>query len=52
MFTPYMEEALQSSLIVKELKPERLEVCHGSTVYRPADQLEEYIQEATKKLES
>jgi len=48
MFTPYMDEVLQSSLIVKELKPERLEVCHGNTVFRPAEQLAEYIQKATK----
>ncbi|MBE1556898.1 glyoxylase-like metal-dependent hydrolase (beta-lactamase superfamily II) [Filibacter limicola] len=50
MFTPYMDVALQSSLIVKELKPERLEVCHGSTVFRPADQLEEYVRETERKL--
>lgn len=52
MFTPYMEEALQSSLIVKELKPERVEVCHGSTVFRPAEQLDEYVRQTRRKLES
>lgn len=52
MFTPYMEEALQSSLIVKELKPERVEVCHGSTVFRPAEQLDEYVRQTRSKLES
>lgn len=51
MFTPFMDEALQSSLIVKELNPKRLEVCHGSTVFHPAEQLDEYIQKTTKKLE-
>lgn len=50
MFTPYMDVALQSSFIVEELKPERLEVCHGSTVFRPEDQLEEYVRETGRKL--
>lgn len=51
MFTPYMDVALQSSLIVGDLQPERLEVCHGGTVFRPADQLEEYVRETGRKLE-
>ncbi|MFJ8065402.1 MBL fold metallo-hydrolase [Psychrobacillus sp. NPDC096426] len=49
MFTPFMDEAIQSSAIVKELKPKRLEVCHGSTVFNPAEQLEGYVQKTEKK---
>jgi glyoxylase-like metal-dependent hydrolase (beta-lactamase superfamily II) len=43
MFTADMKEAIRSSAIVGELRPERLEVCHGSSVLRPADQLDEYV---------
>lgn len=50
MFTADMDEAVKSSAIVGTLKPKRLEVCHGSSVFQPADQLEEYIQKMEKKL--
>lgn len=50
MFTPNMEEAVQSSAIVGKLKPKRLEVCHGNAVFNPADQLEEYTRNTERKL--
>ncbi len=50
MFTPNMTEALKSSAIVSELNPKRLEVCHGNTVFNPADQLEEYVRTTEMKL--
>lgn len=50
MFTANMNEAVRSSSIVEKLKPKKLEVCHGSSVYQPANQLEEYIQKMEKKL--
>ncbi|MDQ0062614.1 MBL fold metallo-hydrolase [Paenibacillus harenae] len=43
LFTPDMSEVLQSSTIVSKLLPARLEVCHGSSVSQPADQLDAYI---------
>lgn len=49
MFTPFMDEAIQSSVIVGELKPKRLEVCHGNSVFHPAEQLEEYVRKTEKK---
>ena len=49
MFTPFMDEAIKSSAIVRKLKPKRLEVCHGSTVFNPAEQLEEYVRKTEKK---
>jgi glyoxylase-like metal-dependent hydrolase (beta-lactamase superfamily II) len=42
MFTFDKPQALQSSLIVRTLAPEHLEVCHGGAVRRPAEQLDEY----------
>lgn len=50
MFTANMNEAVRSSSIVRKLKPIKLEVCHGYSVFHPADQLEEYIQKIEKKL--
>lgn len=49
MFTADMKEAVRSSSIIEKLKPVKVEVCHGSTVLNPADQLEEYIQKMEKK---
>lgn len=49
MFTAEMAEAVKSAAIVGRLKPKRLEVCHGSTVFNPVDQLEEYVQKTEKK---
>lgn len=44
MFTFEKARALESSLIVRELSPEHLEVCHGGPVRRPAEQLDEYVR--------
>lgn len=44
VFTANMKEAVQSSKIVETLKPIRLEVCHGGSVFNPADQLDDYLQ--------
>jgi glyoxylase-like metal-dependent hydrolase (beta-lactamase superfamily II) len=46
LFTADMAEAVRSSAIVQQLKPRRLEVCHGEPVFEPADQLHEYLQTA------
>jgi len=43
IFTGDMEEAIRSSAIVKQLKPLRLEVCHGTSVLQPANQLDTYL---------
>lgn len=42
LFTFDKAQALQSSLIVRDLAPEHLEVCHGGAVQQPAEQLDEY----------
>lgn len=44
MFTADMKEAISSSAIVRELKPVRLEVCHGGPVMDPAAGLDEYLR--------
>ncbi len=44
MFTADMKQALNSSLILKTLKPKHLEVCHGEPVIHPADQLDDYLR--------
>ncbi|MCF6136526.1 MBL fold metallo-hydrolase [Pseudalkalibacillus berkeleyi] len=49
MFTYDMEEAVRSSRIVGKLKPKRLEVCHGKAVLNPAEHLDQYIQNTSKK---
>lgn len=49
MFTGNMQEAIQSSLIVKKLKPTRLEVCHSGPVFQPADQIDLYIKKWSKE---
>ncbi len=46
MFTADMEEAVRSSIIVGQLNPQRLEICHGKPVLNPAEQLEEYMKMA------
>jgi len=43
MFTGDMDQAIRSSSIVSQLKPLRLEVCHGTSVLQPADQLDTYL---------
>jgi glyoxylase-like metal-dependent hydrolase (beta-lactamase superfamily II) len=45
MFTFDMPLALESSRIVQELDPLRLEVSHGGSVFRPAQQLADYWKE-------
>ncbi|MFD0710374.1 MBL fold metallo-hydrolase [Paenibacillus sp. GCM10027626] len=44
MFTADMEQAVQSSVIVRDLNPKRLEICHGTSVMQPARQLDEYLK--------
>ncbi|RDW18349.1 MBL fold metallo-hydrolase [Oceanobacillus arenosus] len=44
MFTGDMEEAINSGLILRQLNPKQLEVCHGNTVFHPVNQIEAYIQ--------
>lgn len=41
-FTPVMDEVLRSSQLVSQLRPARMEVCHGDAVFNPADQLDAY----------
>ncbi|WLD94333.1 MBL fold metallo-hydrolase [Alkalihalobacillus sp. AL-G] len=48
MFTADMEEAVKSSEIIRQLKPKRLEVCHGNSVMNPVEQLDTYIRTAAK----
>ena len=43
IFTADMRTAIQSSLILRELKPRQLEICHGGPVMDPASQLDEYL---------
>ncbi len=50
LFTANMADAVASSSILSELKPNRIEVCHGnSVVYTPA-KLEAYVQKMQRKL--
>jgi glyoxylase-like metal-dependent hydrolase (beta-lactamase superfamily II) len=44
LFTFDKAQALESSRIVRELQPARMEVCHGGPVRRPADQLDDYLR--------
>ncbi len=48
MFTGNMAEALQSCSIVAQLKPLRLEVCHGGPVLQPAEQLDTFFRRASR----
>lgn len=38
-----MPQAVRSSLIVRELQPERVEICHGGPVFHAAEQIESYV---------
>lgn len=49
MFTADMEEAVRSSLLLRDIQPKRLEVCHGGPVLNPAGQLEAYLQKFAAK---
>lgn len=42
MFTAHMDQALESGRIVEELRPRRVEVCHGEPVMNPGDQWSSY----------
>jgi len=44
IFTGDMAEALRSSIIVKQLRPKRLEICHSPPVFDPGDQWEAYMR--------
>ena len=44
MFTADMAEAVKSSVIVRELRPTHLEVCHGKPVKNPEEQLNDYLE--------
>jgi len=44
LFTFDKAQAIRSSLIVRELSPAHMEVCHGGPVRRPADQLDDYLR--------
>lgn len=44
MFTANMDEAVASSLIVRDLRPAHLEVCHGKPVKNPAEQMNHYLE--------
>lgn len=44
IFTSDMAAAIDSSRILRELKPRHLEICHGHPVSHPADQLEDYLK--------
>jgi glyoxylase-like metal-dependent hydrolase (beta-lactamase superfamily II) len=48
LFTADMAEAVRSAAIVKELQPKRLEVCHGTPVLNPVDQIEAYLRSETR----
>lgn len=45
-FTPDPELALQSAGVLRDFDPERMQVCHGGTIYRPAGQLDDLEREA------
>ena len=49
LFTPNMKEVLNSSVVVGKLRPKQLEVCHGHSVFNPADQLSDYLSKESKK---
>jgi glyoxylase-like metal-dependent hydrolase (beta-lactamase superfamily II) len=50
MFTADMDEAIRSSSLIRQLKPKRLEICHGKPVLQPADQFDEYLQKFSKNV--
>lgn len=50
LFTGDMQAAVKSSTILEQLQPERLEVCHGDSVFHPAAQLEAYMNKMEQKL--
>ncbi|NGZ75587.1 MBL fold metallo-hydrolase [Saccharibacillus alkalitolerans] len=51
-FTPDPDLALRSANILRRLDPERMEVCHGDTVFRPAGQLADLEAEVRQTREA
>lgn len=52
-FTPDPDLALRSAAgILRQLDPERIEVCHGGTVYRPSGQLGDLEEESRRAREA
>lgn len=49
IFTADMGEAVKSSLILQQLQPLYLEICHGNPVKDPAEQLDAYVRETSAK---
>ena len=49
MFTPNMDQAVDSGKIVKQLKPACLSPCHGKEVFKPDEQYEAYVENWNKK---
>lgn len=47
MFTADMAQALKSSMIVRQLRPRYLEVCHGKPIENPAEQLDDYVKQVS-----
>ncbi|MBL0388241.1 MBL fold metallo-hydrolase [Tumebacillus sp. ITR2] len=44
MFTADMAQAVQSAACLRDLKPKRVEICHGKPVFQPSEQVEEYLK--------
>jgi glyoxylase-like metal-dependent hydrolase (beta-lactamase superfamily II) len=49
MFTADMGEALKSSAIIRQLSPERVEVCHGKPVFHAVEHLDAYVNTTAAK---
>jgi len=48
LFTPDMREAVRSGSVVEKLRPARLEVCHGDSVFHAAEQMPDYLSKHLK----
>ena len=44
MFTPNMDQAVESGKIVNQLKPACLSPCHGNEVYKPDEKYDQYAE--------
>ncbi|MCM3739642.1 MBL fold metallo-hydrolase [Oceanobacillus luteolus] len=49
VFTADMVQAVESSTIIQELNPVKLEVCHGDSIIDPANQYTDYRKKMEKK---
>ncbi|SEN91850.1 Glyoxylase, beta-lactamase superfamily II [Amphibacillus marinus] len=49
LFTPYMNQAVESGAIVKQLQPDTVSPCHGGEVVRPAEQYDHYLLDWKQK---